>query len=247
MNGNSASNLQARRPSKLNSIADHYHGSSIAADSAGSAGSGVNPPALYESSRSYALRLPSLFRTRIPLIAVLPFFLLGFLFAPVQKFDPDAAALQSSSVHPNDRYQRPAALHRTADGSRPLDDDGGESHDGASNPAGAFRAAVGVDQLGNARYDRSGSFGTGAASGAGGKGGGGGGWAQRFLPGALTGGSSKQGDTLNEHYTEEDGLLYFPPAAAVNDPRVGVPAARASQPKQRHPILYLMEDGEYLV
>jgi hypothetical protein len=59
-------------------------------------GSGVAPLSTHRVPLH--LRIPGLFRTRIPLIAVIPFFLLGYLFAPVQRFDPSEQQQQHASV-----------------------------------------------------------------------------------------------------------------------------------------------------
>ena len=180
----SSSNLQAnsmasRRPSKLS----HIVAISRESQSANAAAS------LYDKVPRYTIRLPGLFRTRIPLIAVLPFFLLGFLFAPIQRFDPEEAG-----------YSRPSSSNK------------------------ARQSNAYPDSSAHSRFE----------------------WAQRFIPAAVS--NSRQGDrTAYEHYTEEDGLLYFPPAASDNDPSEGVSSARASQPKQRHPILYLIEKGTFVM
>ena len=71
------------------------------------------------------------------------------------------------------------------------------------------------------------------------------GLAQRFMPASIS--NFRQGDqtAYEQHYTEKEGLLYFPPAPIDNDDLEGVSAARASQPKQRHLILYLVERGNF--
>lgn len=46
-----------------------------------------------------------------------------------------------------------------------------------------------------------------------------------------------------EQYTLQDGLLYFPPSAPDNSEE-GVEAAMLSLPRQKHPILHLIEKGE---
>ena len=179
---NNINSMSARRPSKLSHIVAANHGGSPSS-------SMPTAPTLYESVPHFALRLPSLFRTRIPLIAVLPFFLLGFLFAPIHKFDPE-----EPGYHANGGDGRAVRYDTT--------------------PEGEVQARAS--------------------------------WAQRFFSSAMsksTNGGANQG--LNEHYTENDGLLYFAPSASENDALEGVSAARASQPKQRHPILYLMEKGLY--
>lgn len=133
------------------------------------------------------LRIPSLFRTRIPLIAVLPFFLLGYLFAPLQRLDPDD----------------PSSLS-------------GTSAAGAEKGQDTFQSRLISYQQGKE-------------------------WAQKFIyPSPRT----KAGHVEPvEHFTEKDGLLYFPPASPEYVTE-GVEMAYAGLPPQRHPILYLIEKGK---
>jgi len=143
-----------------------------------------------------SLRIPALFRVRIPLIALIPVFLLGWLFAPLQRLDSTTNRVGGNTHNPTI-----------------LDSD--SEYDAVTASAKAAN------------------------------------WAQRFLrpggfaSGALSGPSNPiyVDNAAHEHYTDEDGLLYFPPAAPshVDD---GVEAAYAKMPKQRHPILYLIEKAE---
>lgn len=132
------------------------------------------------------LRIPGLFRTKIPLIAVLPFFLLGYLFAPLQRLDTSEHADASSA---------------------------GLQKDSAATTSSQSRLI---------------SYQQGKE------------WAQRFIY------PSPRANTLSpepvEHFTEKDGLLYFPPASPEHITE-GVEVAYSTLPPQRHPILHLIEKG----
>lgn len=133
------------------------------------------------------LRIPGLFRTRIPLIAVLPFFLLGYLFAPVQRFDPENAQTNSSSL------------------------DNGTSPVQESSQSRLISYQQGKE------------------------------WAQRFIYPSPRSSSTLSPEPV-EHFTDKDGLLYFPPASPEHITE-GVEVAYSSLPPQRHPILHLIEKG----
>ena len=175
-----------RRPSRLNvSAASGGPASLRGSQDLGRAPYDVTPP---HHRPPLALRLPGLFRTKIPLVAILPFFLLGYLFAPF-----------NNSLSPDEH----------------LEDSASGFHDESAKHA-----------LEEAALNRS--------------------WAQRLLynrgASAATSSSSAARLQPRQHYTEQDGLLYFAPAAPDNDEE-GVHAALAGMPKQRHPILYLIEKG----
>lgn len=131
------------------------------------------------------LRIPSLFRTKIPLIAILPFFLLGYLLAPLQRLDPnDSTSISTGS-------------------------------DASSNSQSSFQNRLISYQQGKE-------------------------WAQKFI-------YPSPRPTIPvepvEHFTEKDGLLYFPPASPEHVTE-GVEVAYSTLPPQRHPILHLIEKGE---
>lgn len=69
-------------------------------------------------------------------------------------------------------------------------------------------------------------------------------WRDRFFERAA-GRFAKSAKAIkaDDHYTEADGLLFFPPAPATNA-QGGVALARAGQPDVRHPILHLVEQAE---
>lgn len=133
------------------------------------------------------LRIPGLFRTRIPLIAVLPFFLLGYLFAPVQHFDPE-------QIH----------------ASKP------PSSTGSAAPESPQNRLISYQQGKE--------------------------WAQRFIYPSQRNTNTFHGEP-EEHFTDKDGLLYFPPVSTERATE-GVELAYAALPPQRHPILHLIEKGE---
>ena len=172
-----------RRPSRLNvSAAAGGPASLRSSQDLGRAPYDTVPP---HHRPPLAIRLPGLFRTKIPLVAIIPFFLLGYVFAP---------------FHSLSQEEDLAGVHA------------------------GFHDETAKHALGEAALNRS--------------------WAQRLLynRGASTSTSSAARLQPRQHYTEQDGLLYFAPAAPDNDEE-GVHAALAGMPKQRHPILYLIEKG----
>lgn len=190
----SAAGLTApsRRPSRLNMIGQAGQSSSGGLTPVQEKGYPRYPeyPVAGSSSTHRVplhLRIPGLLRTRIPLIAILPFFLLGYLLAPVQHLDPEQA--------------------RTANAS--------------TTTGGTLPESVSQNRLISYQQGKE--------------------WAQKFIYPSSRPTSARYVEP-EEHYTEKDGLLYFPPAAPENS-NEGVDLAYSTLPPQRHPILHLIEKG----
>lgn len=185
-----------RRPSRLNLPGQPASLATTAAASSGASRPSVSveysPP---HHRIPLSVRIPGLFRTRVPLIAILPFFLLGYLFAPLHRFDESSQSSSSTS----------AASSSTS-----------------SNQA--YRSNSNITALPAYEQGRS--------------------WTQKLLhPGSSRAPAAQVHVEPQEHFTVEDGLLYFPTAASEQHVN-GVDAAYAAMPKQRHPILHLIEKAE---
>lgn len=176
-----------RRHSKLSEIVGN----------GGEKGASSNSPYSGGAPSRVSIRIPSLLRTRIPLIAVFPFILLGFILSSMRSFDSDA--------------DQEAGVQRYYD---------------AQSSGGGSSAEDLSDTSKEAIQNRSKS------------------WKERFLAISDNGSASKAqlDKRLHQDYSVKDGLLYFRPAAQEGSE--GIDAAFAGLPTQRHPILYLMENGK---